>query len=357
MQQNLACAPSHFKLNLTVLLAVGLCTLGSRALADSIDESCLERLKREGPPRWAEAARLMDDIEVECHKTTTSEVLGNEGKAVRRETKFVWKVSWDPSRSRRLVDLYTVNVGVRSRRAINPDYRFQVAQTDKGGQWQVVSCRKAEGAGEFEKYESHEKDYIWAMESGYRLIGINLNEFIVNKEFKITSVRYLPGDEEDRRRVRLEADYLGGKGSYRRPGASYWVELAPGNSWLIVRGGLKLPDKEIEESQDVTYQTTTSGVSFPAMLHYNRTVASEPSSIDETSHFKRPTKTTLSDDEYYLTHYGISESVLETTSTRPMFRIFIFNLGILGLIVALALFLRAKSRRRSGLKPGDSANV
>ncbi len=245
---------------------------------------------------------------------------------------------------------------MRSRRAVNAGYRFQVAQVRGGGQqWQIVSCRKAEGSADFNTFESHERDYLWAMESGYRIVGIHLNTFLTDKDFKITAVQYIPGEKKDERRVRLEADYLGPKGSYRRAGTSYWIELNPENFWLIDRGGLKYRGQKREERQEVSYRATASGLPFPSTMKYDQRDPAGGWSFDRLYQFKTPTKCRLEDDEFYLTYYGIPESVLETTSTRPAFRLFALSLGVLGSIAAVALFRRSRHRPGLGLASGSTS--
>src|SRR4051794_25592403 len=111
MRQNRFGVPLAAVLGLGVILPTLAGAVGPSARAGTIDEACLARLKAEARPRWAAAARLMDDIEVECRELNKTETVGKDGKPDVQKHEFEWTISWDVPNARRLVDLHTIHAG------------------------------------------------------------------------------------------------------------------------------------------------------------------------------------------------------------------------------------------------------
>jgi hypothetical protein len=321
-------------------IALGLTILNTAGFsaAGEVDAACHERLKSEGPPHWADAAKLAEDLDVKCEESAITRTRDQNGKLETITKEWVWNLSWDRANSRRMIDLETIGKGVQSRRTLNPKYRFHVAQIGgKDRPWQYDFGRKADVPGEFAKLDLAEETTLLAVQSSYRIVGVPLDTILNDRIFRLTTVRYLRTVDKAERHVWLEADYFGAGGEFLQPGESYWAELDPGKSWLIVQGGTTRQNSKQEQRQVVTYQSTGAAVPFPATFVWSITDPASETSVTKTYRFQSPTKCSRPESEFYLANYNIPESVLETPATRPstlrLLMYFAVWVGALGLIL------------------------
>ena len=128
-------------------------------------------------------------------------------------------------------------------------------------------------------------------------------------------------------------------GSWGKRGTRYWVELTSQTAWLIDRCGIKNPDGSTY-TKKVDYQPYGEGV---FQKNVTSTVnISKVSSATENYQFDVPHSCFRADAEYYLPYYGISESVVDITSTSSWVKVGAIILSLIGVAVSIYFFRLSK---------------
>jgi hypothetical protein len=310
--------------------------------AGEIDTALLDRLRAEGIPAWKQLAEAADGVEVECQEVSKETYPDKAtGQQTSREFRITWKLCWDPSHGRRLLEYHTAGTTAWSCQVVNAGYRFKVIRTQEGGPYQLLSCGRLTAGDGFDTFDRGEGWPAVVLHASTKVIGVPLSTLVSSPEFRLSALRDLPGKGGAGRRVRVECEYLGPLGPFRRAGGHYWVELSPEDRWSIQQGGIRQPAQGREETQEVTYRRSSAGIPFVKALKYTDLIRPGRYREDRTAEVSPPVANSRPEEEFYLPHYGISESVVGIQSPWQGPRLLLFAVGVVGLAAAVWLARRA----------------
>jgi len=280
---------------------------------------------------------------VTCREHEHYSYVDEAGQSRSRARDSIVTICWDPSRSRRLIEVNHPGRGV-SRRVLNTEYRFLVAQGEGASLWRLDGGRRGNGAKVFRDFEGLDAEREWVLQSSFRVAGVPVRELVEGAGFKLTEARSMrepgPGNQES---VVLRSSYNGPKTQWTLPPAEYWVVLRPDNAWLIDRGGADLMSGQTRVSTTVTYQPGRGGRPFPNVVTHDKVRAKGDVNLYRTYRFGAPGPCDMPDTEFRLDHYGIPEAALDSRSGwSPVV------LGALGLVALVLIYLvvRRISQRR-----------
>lgn len=319
-------------------------TLVARGDSRVIDKSCVERVLSEGVSAWKEAASIEDDVQVICNSRIEERTVGN-GKVSAITGDEFWKISWNSSNSRRIIEHEYTGKGAKGIFVANAEYKFLVGKnpsTESSG-YTLNSCYDYTDPKDFFRFEpAEETAYYDLIGSGYRILGVSLIELMNQVDFKLAGARYI--EVEDHRLVRVEWECIRGSELWKSPGTDYWADLNPENFWLIVRGGIKMPTRSMELLQETVYQSIGAGATpFPARFTQSARMGNYTKLM--TCTFEKPQKCDRSNEEYTLPHYGFPESAVRASAPRTWVRLVMIVLGVLGVVVSVLI------HRLSVMKP------
>lgn len=327
-----------------VALAYGMMGQAFPLAAGEVDRACLERTLREAPAVWKQIASLADDVDVKGTTRTTITYRDKDGKRVNKETESSWTISWDVAKSRRMISINKpAPKAVRTWQVVNSTYRFKVLQHADGDPFKLMTCRVSSG-DDFAALDPDEGIFDYLITAACRANGIPLTEMTASDQFKLVEARYVVDPGKGGQRVRLEYQYTGGDGSWRRAGAAYWAELDPGNHWVVLRSGARTPLRGMVEQHQLAYQTTASGLPFPASISYVTTIKKSDYHDESVYSFAAPTPCQRASEEFYLPNYGIPETVVGLPGPWGWVRRLLFFGGIVGAVATFIVTRRLKKR-------------
>lgn len=340
--------PAFDKMARAGLLSFGIFLLSfvdSVVFAGSIDEGLVKLLQTEALPAWSRAGRIADDVEVNVTETNVDNSVDPNGDAKSVSRANRWTYCQNATKERLLVERFNESPpGTSTRIIANDRYVSWVLQLRPGGRYSFDSGRLST-QGNATNLDAVEKTYQWQVRAGVYIIGVHLVDLLDRSKFRL--VEATPADNEVKKHAYLECEYIGKPNNerYLAGGESYWVRLDPSRSWMIVDAGIKLApnsDMPTAVNQHVEYQETALGGLFPSRLEIVRI---HPKGIGtQTFEFASPTRFARPDDEFFLPHYEISESVFDIVSPRSGTRWVWIGVLIAGAILALG-FLWIRNRR------------
>ena len=134
--------------------------------------------------------------------------------------------------------------------------------------------------------------------------------------------------EDDHPRIRFSAKYLGESRYLRVKGAEYSITVDPEHLHRILIWEVTAP-ASIRYAYHIKYHDEK--LHFPREIVY--TIDTGGNRSEQTWTFELPKPCEIPDAEFYLPHYGISESVLETLHPNPWPRWLLIGFGILTIAI------------------------
>ncbi len=110
--------------------------------------------------------------------------------------------------------------------------------------------------------------------------------------------------------IRIECEYTGGSGRFRRPGGLYWADLDAGNRWLIERAGIRDAAEGNEETVQVTYGSSSNDLPVPVSVKYVHLFKKNGFRQETISEVDTSRGMTHREEEFFLLYYGFPESVV-----------------------------------------------
>ena len=320
--------------------------------AGEVDPACVAKAKSAAHAASLEAASQMNDIEFVFHNQTQDLDLTHKKPVITLESSG--NVSLLNAQKHWLFEEDHKKLGKGGVYVMNEEYQFTVARVknDEKNGYKLVKAFKNDALNSKQPLGNRSQivqNILWA---SYDLLGLSLSKALTGPDFQLVVAKFIGEGMTDDRPIRLELLSLvetasaEHPGSFPTKGARYWAELGPGPgmSFMIKRCGFKTLEG-IEINKDIEYQPFGQGA-FPKTIAM--TVKIPDYTHTETLTIEAPHACTRSDSEFYLTHYGISESVVDVTRTNPWIRTAAIVLSLLG--VALSIYLYRSSRRSSGPK-------
>lgn len=322
-----------------------LMALEARGDSGGVDKSCVDQVLSQGIPAWKKAASVEDDVQVVCHARVEERSV-SKGKVSDVTKDEYWRISWNASKARRIVEHHYIDDGLQGFFVANPEYKFLVgkdASTKRDG-YLLTSCYKYVNPTDVLKFDPAEQTaYNDLLGSGYRILGVSLAELMDRADFKLTGAHYT--GTRDHRLVRIEWECTRGSELWRSPGTIYWAELDPSESWLMARGGIRRPKKSMELLQETVYQPVEwTGTPFP--LRFTQSARLQDWTRQTTCTFETPQRCNRLDEEYTLPFYGFPETAVRPSTPRSWVKLVMIGVGILGVIISFVLhqFSRKKPK-------------
>ena len=321
--------------------------------ADNIDPICLKKIQTIALPAWQNAEESTNDVEIVCHEKFYSKTFANESSAtpIVKEDLSDWRISSDLAKKRRIVEheyLMEKNKPNYGFHVSNDKYKFAVGQVSGGlnPKYQLANANQYNDPSEFEQLDGAEitaNNVI--LGTSHCIEGLDMRDLLVDKDFTLVSAYFVGEGPVDQKKVRMEWRRDKDSGAWNVTGAKYWAELGPSTGWLIGRCGISHPEG-MTYKKDIEYQASKNGL-FPKKVV--QVIDAPKEGVETTTFdFETPHGCTRPDDEYFLSHYNIPESVLDVTRTSSWVRNTAIFLSMLG--VALSIYLYRSSRRPSGPK-------
>ena len=336
--------PARRRLRLSAIVFTSSLLFGHAARCGEIDQRCLADLKENGPPAWKKVEAFVENIAVVCREDRVDRT-EEKGKTVESKLTVLWTLCWNGPAHLRFLDRRHFETGRRNFYVVNPQYRFELAKPSDRDPYQLNSGQRF-APRRTQSYDLREEQFRDLLEAGINVYGIRLSSLIDDKEFRLDRAQYIGESKSERRRVLLEWRYLGSEGGRtRRAGGIYRAELNPANSWQVDRTEVRIPARSDWGgwTEEVSYQPEGGEVPFPSRVRVAFSRAKMTVEIVHT--FEQPTTCQRSEAEFFLPHYGISESALGLPGTLWWPRWLLYGGSLLGLGLVV-LFARSRFRRK-----------
>ena len=307
-------------------------------LAGEVDPACVAKIKSVGPLAWQAAADRMNDVEYTFHNQVKSLDSTHKKPATSLGSDCV--VSLSLAEKRWIIDARHVQKGNDGLYVNNEKYKFSVVRkkNDDVNPFQLVEASRRDEPSDQKPSEDKFKVVQDSLGASFSLLGLDLAKMFPNPDYELVAAKFVGQEVTDDRPIRLE---------WSTPlavGQKFWVELSPRTSWLIERCGVKTPEG-MELLREVAYQPYEQGL-VPKTV--KTTMKFPQFAQTETLTIEPPHAGTRSVAEFYLPHYGISESVLDVTRTNPRVRLVAIVLSVFGVVASIYFYWL--SRRSSGPK-------
>lgn len=330
---------------------VAFVNVGDRAeLSDlapkNLDPIVRDRFLKEARSAQANLQASTRNLQVRVHQLDT---LRTRNKTRSIDRQWLVCVGDDPSKV-----LVFQEGKKKSISAANGRYSFQVHQASADVPYQLDKGVATEpGSYDNPLASLGLQTSFGLLESAARIWWVPLEYILNNSGFKLIAAESHDaetGQEVVKIAYRYEGKPIPHPGCY--PGAIYWAELLPSRSWIVLRSGvINLTGDEGRVANirtSLKYQTGLNGDPFPAEFVLEVADAKTNELFDvRTTRLEQPVALTRPDDEFYLPHYGISEATVPEIHAQWLsIRATLIMGGMVGILLALAIFLVARRARR-----------
>ncbi len=299
----------------------GLC----RAADSIIDSAVLDRLRDIATKDWQSVGEEFRVFDV-TFKNRYSQGPPNQLKLVSNQTyRFAYNLDRGLCLLRGQNEAFP---GHMVHDVSNPGYVFQVNNTDMTarGTLNRLNVHIGTKTAMPTKLPDWQGDRCKLM-SACRMACMSLRELLDPTQFKV--VEAVDFMERGEPLVRLRARYLGEKGVGKRKNGNYTVVLDPVHRYRLISWEIEVPKKSKQTFQ-VFYHSGDHSF-FPKEI-----VNIDDSNGQRTEDlwtYGLPQPWALPDAEFYLPHYGISESILETLNPNPWPRWLLIGFGVLTIAI------------------------
>ncbi|RIK80218.1 MAG: hypothetical protein DCC67_09635 [Planctomycetota bacterium] len=297
-----------------------------------LDPQCAERFLAEAPPALRKLNSELRGLEMRIHHRTSS--TDSPGNPVERDER-TWLLAVSEEADRKLaVDHDGIKYGVANER-----YSFEVSRANPEAPFVLVECEPWE-QGTKQPMSGALTVCTTDLRSVVRIWWWPFSDIFDNDEFQLIAAsceRGLEGKEA----VTVAYRYQGPAKTGLTPNAIYWATLSPADSWAVIQSGVEKLSTQAETLRiRVTNELQRFGdIPVPRrhVLEYadmksNRIVEVKVTEFGSPQPCRRPA------EEFFLPHYGISESSVEILTPNRGLRIALVVIGVVGLAAAVMLF-------------------
>ena len=309
-----------------------------------IDPLVMEELRTQAVPAWQAAEREFRSIDV------TYTVSNKEGPRDKLKlfSKQTFQFAYDADRQVRLLRTQKDGVFGKDHDAANARYEFDVWAPDINARGTLTRVQLLSSAAMNNRQPDGEVSNLnfalCRLQAECRMNRMPLVKLVDPMQFE--TVEAVKFDESGHSLIRYSAKFVGQEDRFLKRGRTYTATFDPAQRYRSVAWRIDISDDSYDEFRTSYHER--DDVRTPREIVYTAEHGSQFS--EQIWTYELPKPCTIPDAEFYLPHYGFSESVLETLGPNPWrIRLILINVGILTIVIGAWLLRRraAKAHERS----------
>lgn len=294
-----------------------------------VDPQIVEELHQRAVPEWQRIELEFRSVDVTFQEVYESGLVDK----LTTDAPVTFRLAYDADRKLTLLRSQSgESPGQMNHDIANSRYEFEVftpVMTERG---KLMKVHAGENRNDEDRLDGLPtfRGKRFDLLAACRLFGLPLANLLNPNEFE--TIEANESTDQGQRRIRHSVKYLGEEGPSRREGGIYVLIYDAINRYRLLECHITSPGESSESSESlvISYHDLPD-VIVPREIVYNLVVGKE--AIRETQTFDMAKPCRIADAEFYLPHYGISESVLETLHPNPWPRWLLIGFGIVTIAI------------------------
>lgn len=291
-----------------------------------IDTNVMEELQTKAVPDWQAAEREFRTVDV-TYMRASKEGLQNQLKASPDQT---FRFAYDSNRQVMLLRTQKAGVTGMNHDVANSRYDFEVSTPNVSARGTMKRLRVLSRTDDKKTPDVEVSNINFALcrlQAECRMNRMPLVKLLDPTEFE--PVEAVAIDESGLRLIRFSGRFKGEEDRFRKKVRLYTVTLDSSHQYRSVEWRIDIPNVGVDLFK-IAYHELDS-IRIPRSIVYISESSKYRSEQEWT--YELPQPWSIPDAEFYLPHYGFSESVLETLHPNPWPRWLLIGFGVLTIAI------------------------